>query len=86
MIVRVELKMEEQEAIGVFNGFIMSSGMMPMHVALTQLRWEEDRYVFEATVPIDIIETVDDDIAVVTIEKRKESDYSYNLRKIFGLE
>lgn len=87
MIVRIELKVEETEAVGIFNGFAMSAGMMPqIQIAFTQLRWEEDRYVFEATIPLDLIETIDDDIAVVKIEKRKESDYSYNLHKIFGLE
>lgn len=85
MIVRVELKVEETEAIGIFNGFAMSAGMIPnIQIAFTQLRFESDRYVFECTIPVDIIETMDDDIVVVTFEKRKESDYSYNLHKIFG--
>lgn len=87
MIVRVELKVAEEEAVGVYNGFAVSAGMIPnIQIAFTQLRFESDRYVFEATIPIDIIETIDDDIAVLVIEKRKESDYSYNLHKIFGLE
>lgn len=88
MIVRTELNLTEEEAMSIFNGFLMASSMMLPNsgISMTQLRKEsDDIFVFETTIPIDIIESDDDDIFLLRFEKRKESDYSYNLHKIFGL-